>query len=146
MNKPSLGDILKQDHDFIANMVGHFPSDIHHNELMTLAVEAMVADCEKVKRLIWQKRASEINIDLLEDGTLSSGERLITQAAISIWTYGVASVELWQILNKLDYKNSRNFIRAVSIVHYSDAVKRAADDIANDRMIERLRSQMMNDD
>lgn len=115
---------MKADADFVANVLANLPSDVTHNELLAMAVDIIVDACPRVKREIWGVKASDINPDLLEDGTLSSGEKLIAQAAISMWTYGLSSIELWTVLNKLDVANSRNFLRGVMLIHYWDASER----------------------
>lgn len=132
-------EAMAADTQFIANFLSELPEDITHNELFGLAVEVLVADCSRVKKAIWQKKGEDINVDLLQDGTLSSGEKLIANAAVSIWTTGVSSVNLWTILNKLDLKNSRNFIRAIGILHYWDAAEREMDDREANRIVKFLK-------
>jgi hypothetical protein len=127
-------EAMANDAQFIANFLSELPNDTTHNELFGLAVEVLVADCSRVKKSIWQRKGEDINVDLLQDRTLSSGERLIAEAAISVWTTGVSSVNLWTILNKLDLKNSRNFMRALGILHYWDAAEREMDDREADRI------------
>jgi hypothetical protein len=115
--------ILAEDSALIADVLHKLPKDAHHNQILTAAVDVLVSDCPKVKHSIWQVRGSEMNVDILEEG-MSSGERLVAVAAISLWTYGFEDPSLWQLMNKLDYRNSRNLILALSIVHYWDAVDR----------------------
>jgi len=115
---------MSRDTDFVLECLANLPTDVIHNELFALAVEVLVSGCPKIKNLIWQEKASMINTDLLEDGTLSSGERYLAEAAISLWTYGASKVELWTLLNKLDGKHSQNLIRALMIIHYWDAAEK----------------------
>ncbi len=120
----SVREIMSLDTKFVGDFLSEIPIDITHSELFALAVDVLVSACPSVKARIWEVKASDINIGLLQDRMLSSGERLVAQAAISLWTYGISSVELWTLINKLDAANSRNLMRALMLVHYWDAAER----------------------
>lgn len=85
------------------------------------AVNFLCAPWNRVARSIWLDKNKEIDLDLSEDKNLTEEERLIAEAAVSL--YDPESSARLQSLCSLDDKDYERFLNALKIVRRSSELE-----------------------